>query len=195
MPCISEQDTLPYAPRYLELPPSVFVHVLCSFFLTAMRATIPPYSTYLNSIIPKIFDGEYGLRADHSSRAKAWTVFAYKHWGRGFESRTMHWCLHLFCVGRWSPSKEPYQMSLRLRNWSGVKRFTDALCSRGSRFTDALCSRGSNRKYEWMNESDLGSLSLSNTFLPPGVLSVLCSNIFLNMVTWNTTKPRSFFNF
>jgi hypothetical protein len=34
----------------------------------------------------------------------------------------------LFCIYSDPPSKESYQLSIRLRNWSETKRFTDALC-------------------------------------------------------------------
>jgi hypothetical protein len=51
----------------------------------------------------------------------------------------MFFCVYsvfvLSCVGSglatgWSPSKQSYRLSVRLKNWSETKRFTDALCSK-----------------------------------------------------------------
>jgi hypothetical protein len=82
-------------------------------------------------------------------RSKAWTVFARSN--AGFVGRNptqgMDVCLSLFCVcvvscsgftSGWSPVQGALPTVYRLGNWSEMKRFTDALCSKW-------------KQQEWMN--------------------------------------------
>jgi hypothetical protein len=77
--------------------------------------------------------------ADHSGRAdKGMNCLPpLERWDRGFESHSRQVCLPAFilCVGERPcegliPGTRSRTDSLRLRNWSETKRFTDALCSK-----------------------------------------------------------------
>jgi hypothetical protein len=81
------------------------------------------------------------------ARSEAWTVFARSNAGIVGSNPTQGMDICIMCVYSVfvlscvqvealrradPPSKESYRLSIRLRNWSETKRFTDAPCSRGS---------------------------------------------------------------
>jgi hypothetical protein len=76
-----------------------------------------------------------------AARPKAWNVFTRSKAGTVGSNPTqgIDVCLRLFCVcvGNglvmgWSPIQGALLTVLGLRTWNETKRFTDALCSRGS---------------------------------------------------------------
>jgi hypothetical protein len=93
------------------------------------------------------------IKLSRSQWLRHW-LHPLEHWDRRFESHSRHWysCTFILCL--YCPmyvaalrradhsSKESYRLSIRLRNWSETKPFTDALCAKGS-------NRNMN---EWMNE-------------------------------------------
>jgi hypothetical protein len=96
-----------------------------------------------------------------------------EYWGRAFEFDSRHGCLSTFIlfllsrvgscltIGLIPHPRNPTDWR-RLRNWSETKRFTDALCSRGSnRNMNELTSRHSEvNSIHYRNE--VASLSVSN---------------------------------